>query len=254
MGTRWPGEFLTALRHARQVAVLTGAGISAESGIPTFRDAMTGLWARFRPEDLATAEAFRRNPTLVWDWYEWRRGLVAAAKPNAGHLALSALQARVPSCTVITQNVDGLHQEAGTRGVIELHGNIRRSKCFADGRIVSEWPPTDDRPPHCPHCGAPLRPDVVWFGESLPAAALAAADRAARECDIFLCIGTSSVVYPAAALPLAALEAGARVAEINRDATPLSGTATWSFRGAAGELLPDLLTRAWSADAEGARA
>jgi NAD-dependent deacetylase len=254
MGTRWPGEFLTALRHARRIAVLTGAGISAESGIPTFRDAMTGLWARFRPEDLATAEAFRRDPTLVWDWYEWRRGLVAAAEPNAGHLALAALQARVPSCTVITQNVDGLHQQAGTRGVIELHGNIRRSRCFADGRIVSEWPPTGERPPRCPHCGAPLRPDVVWFGESLPAGALAAADRAARECDVFLCIGTSSVVYPAAALPLAALEAGARVAEINRDATPLSGTATWSFRGAAGELLPDLLTRAWSADAEGARA
>jgi NAD-dependent deacetylase len=254
MGTRWPGEFLTALRHARSIAVLTGAGISAESGIPTFRDAMTGLWAQFRPEDLATAEAFRRDPTLVWNWYEWRRGLVAAAEPNAGHLALAALQARVPSCTVITQNVDGLHQQAGTRGVIELHGNIRRSKCFADGRIVSEWPPTDDRPPRCPDCGAPLRPDVVWFGESLPAAALAAAERAARESDVFLCIGTSSVVYPAAALPLAALEAGALVAEINRDATPLSGTATWSFRGAAGELLPDLLTRAWSSDPAGARA
>jgi NAD-dependent deacetylase len=243
----WPPEFLAALRDARRVAVLTGAGISAESGIPTFRDAMTGLWSRFRPEELATPEAFRRDPRLVWEWYEWRRQLVAAARPNAGHSAIDALQSRVPSCTVITQNVDGLHQDAGTRGVIELHGNIRRTRCSAEDRIVAEWAATGEAPPRCPQCGAPLRPDVVWFGEALPAAALAAAESAARGCDVFLSIGTSAVVYPAAALPLAALGAGARVAELNRDATPLSGEATWSFRGAAGELLPALLTAAWGA-------
>ena len=247
MTFRWPPGLLSALHAAQRVAVLTGAGISAESGIPTFRDAMTGLWARFRPEELATADAFRRDPALVWDWYEWRRQLVAGARPNAGHRALTALQARVPACTVITQNVDGLHQEAGTRGVIELHGNIRRSKCFAEGCVVPAAEATPGTPPQCPQCGAPLRPDVVWFGEALPADALAAADAAARACEVFLCIGTSSVVYPAAALPQAALQAGAVVVEINRDATPLSGIATHSFRGAAGELLPALVDAAWPA-------
>lgn len=241
----WPPAFLVAVRHARHMVVMTGAGISAESGIPTFRDAQTGLWARFRPEDLATPEAFRLNPQLVWDWYEWRRGLVAAARPNAGHLALARLQTLVPACTVITQNVDGLHQQAGTRGVIELHGNIGRYKCSREGRIVGEWAPSDERPPRCPHCGAFLRPDVVWFGESLPAEALAAADAAARSCDVFLSVGTSAVVHPAAGLALAALEAGATVAELNRDPTPLTDAATFSFQGAAGVLLPGLLEAAW---------
>jgi NAD-dependent deacetylase len=252
----WPPGLPAALRAARHVAVLTGAGISAESGIPTFRDAMTGLWARFKPEDLATAEAFRRDPALVWEWYEWRRQLVAGARPNAGHLALTALQSQV-ACTVITQNVDGLHHEAGTHGVLELHGNIGRSKCFAEGRVVADWPATSDKPPRCPHCGAPLRPDVVWFGESLPAETLAAAEAAARDCDVFLCIGTSSVVYPAAALPEIALAAGAMVVEVNREATPLSGIATHSLRGAAGELLPALVAAAWPGDEKtgaGARA
>jgi NAD-dependent deacetylase len=245
-----PGDLVVALRNARRVAVLTGAGISAESGIPTFRDAMTGLWARFRPEDLATADAFRRDPTLVWDWYEWRRGLVASARPNAGHAAVTALQQRVPACTVITQNVDGLHQDAGTRDVIELHGNIHRSKCFAENRVVAEWPATDQRPPRCPHCGAPLRPDVVWFGESLPADELRAAEKAAGDCDLFVSIGTSAVVYPAAALPETALASGAKVLEVNRDPTPLSELATWSLRGAAGELLPALVAAAWPAQGD----
>lgn len=250
MSFDWPQAFLVAVRHARRIAVMTGAGVSAESGIPTFRDALTGLWARFRPEDLATPEAFRREPRLVWDWYEWRRGLVAAARPNPAHLALVALQAHVPECTVITQNVDGLHQDAGTGGVIELHGNIRRSRCFAEGRIVNQWAATDERPPRCPHCGSPLRPDVVWFGEALPGDALAAAEAAARACDVFLSVGTSAVVHPAAGLALAALDAGAVVAEINRDATPLSAAASYSFRGAAGELLPSLVAAAWGPAAQ----
>jgi NAD-dependent deacetylase len=247
MSTLWPSDLLVTLRNARHVAVLTGAGISAESGIPTFRDAMTGLWARFRPEDLATADAFRRDPTLVWDWYEWRRERVAKARPNAGHVAVTALQRHVPACTVITQNVDGLHQDAGTRDVIELHGNIHRSKCFAENRVVANWPETDERPPRCPQCGAPLRPDVVWFGESLPADALREAEKAAGECDLMISIGTSAVVYPAAALPETALAAGAKVLEVNRDPTPLSEMATWSLRGAAGELLPALVAAAWPA-------
>ncbi len=251
MTADWPPDLLEALRSARRVAVLTGAGISAESGIPTFRDAMTGLWARFRPEDLATADAFRRDPTLVWDWYEWRRELVAAARPNAGHFAVTALQRRLPACTVITQNVDGLHQDAGTRDVIELHGNIHRSKCLAENRVVSDWPATDQRPPRCPKCGAPLRPDVVWFGESLPAGELAAAETAAGDCDLMISIGTSAVVYPAAALPETALAAGANVLEINRDPTPLSELATWTLRGAAGDLLPALVAAAWPTE-EGA--
>ena len=251
MSADWPAELVSALRDARRVAVLTGAGISAESGIPTFRDAMTGLWAQFRPEDLATADAFRRDPTLVWDWYQWRRDLVAAASPNAGHHAVAELQRRVPACTVITQNVDGLHQDAGTRDVIELHGNIHRSKCFAENRVVADWPAGDQRPPRCPHCGAPLRPDVVWFGEALPGGALAAAERAAGECDLLISIGTSAVVYPAAALPETALAAGATVLEVNRDPTPLTELATWSLRGPAGELLPALVAAAWPATSGG---
>jgi NAD-dependent deacetylase len=243
------GEFdprlVRALRRARRVGVLTGAGISAESGIPTFRDAQTGLWARFRPEELATAEAFRRNPQLVWDWYAWRRGLVAGAAPNAAHRALARLQTLVPELALVTQNVDGLHQRAGSDAVVELHGNIHRSKCFVEDAIVAAWPETTERPPRCPRCGAHLRPDVVWFGETLPPQAIARAEAAARECDLFFSIGTSAAVFPAAQLPRTALQGGATVVEINKDSTPLTGAATFSLRGAAGEILPALLDAAW---------
>jgi NAD-dependent deacetylase len=227
------------------MAVLTGAGISAESGIPTFRHAQTGLWARFRPEELATPEAFARDPRLVWDWYEWRRELVAGAQPNAGHRALARMQACAPGFILITQNVDGLHQRAGVRGVVELHGNIHRNKCFAEGVVVEERAATGDRPPRCPRCGAPLRPDVVWFGESLPAEALARAEAAARDCDLFLSIGTSAAVYPAAQLPVFALASGATLVEVNKDPTPLTRLATFSLLGPAGELLPQLVDAAW---------
>jgi NAD-dependent deacetylase len=240
-------RLVRALRAARRIGVLTGAGISAESGIPTFRDAQTGLWARFRPEELATAEAFRRDPQLVWDWYAWRRGLVSGAAPNAGHLALARMQALVPEFTLITQNVDGLHQRAGSTDVVELHGNIYRSKCFVEDTVVETWPETDVRPPRCPRCGAHLRPDVVWFGEALPPQALARAERVARECDVFFSIGTSAAVYPAAQLPVTALQAGATVVEVNKDPTPLSGAATFSLLGAAGTILPALLDAGWPA-------
>jgi len=234
------------LRGARRVVALTGAGISAESGIPTFRDAQNGFWARFRPEELATPDAFRRDPQLVWDWYEWRRGLVANAAPNDGHQALARLDSLVPDFTLITQNVDGLHQRAGSSTVIELHGNIHRNKCFAEDVVVADWHDTDERPPRCPRCGAHLRPDVVWFGEALPPHALAAAEAAARACDVLLSIGTSAAVFPAAQLPLTALQSGAMVVEVNKDPTPLTGVATFSLPGRAGAILPRLLNATWS--------
>jgi NAD-dependent deacetylase len=245
MSADYDPRLVRALRAARRVGVLTGAGISAESGIPTFRDAQTGLWSRFRPEELATADAFRRNPQLVWDWYAWRRGLVGGAAPNAGHRALVRLAERVPALTLVTQNVDGLHQRAGSADVIELHGNIHRSKCFDEDIVIAEVPESSERPPRCPRCGGPLRPDVVWFGESLPPRALERAEAAARECDLFLSVGTSAAVFPAAQLPLTALQAGAAVVEINKDPTPLTRMATYSLRGAAGAILPALLEAAW---------
>jgi NAD-dependent deacetylase len=233
------------LRHAQRVVALTGAGVSAESGIPTFRDAQNGLWARFRPEELATPEAFRRDPQLVWDWYEWRRGLVAHAEPNAGHRALARLEALVPRFLLVTQNVDGLHQRAGSRMIVGLHGNIHRSKCFAEDIVVSERQHGEERPPRCPRCGAHLRPDVVWFGETLPAQALAEAEAAARGCDVLFSLGTSAAVFPAAQLPVTALQSGAMVVEVNMAPTPLRGIATFSLLGRAGELLPRLLEAAW---------
>lgn len=245
MSAAFDPRLVRALRVARRVGALTGAGISAESGIPTFRDAQTGLWARFRPEELATPEAFRRNPQLVWDWYAWRRGLVAGATPNAAHRALARLQTLVPEFTLVTQNVDGLHQRAGSTGVVELHGNIHRSKCFVEDTVVEGWQETEERPPRCPNCGAHLRPDVVWFGETLPPAAIARADAVARECDLFFSIGTSAAVFPAAQLPMTALQGAATVVEINKDPTPLTGAATFSLLGAAGTILPALIEAAW---------
>ncbi len=250
-----------ALKRAKHVAVLTGAGVSAESGVPTFRDAQTGLWARFRPEDLATPEAFKRNPPLVWKWYQERRAAIANVAPNAGHFALAKMQTMFERCTLITQNVDGLHAKAGSTDVIELHGNILKTKCFdcnAPQETVTQEPP-DDRgspprhesgvpprhesgvPPLC-DCGKSFcRPDVVWFGEALPIAAIDAAQQAARECDVFLSIGTSTQVFPAADLPFAAKVRGAVVVEINPDETPLTQHATHVLRAPSGVALPALL-------------
>ena len=246
MSTRAAGSFapalLSALSEARFVAALTGAGISAESGISTFRDP-GGLWARFDPRELATASAFARDPKRVWDWYAWRRERVAEAQPNAGHLALAQLERAAPDFALITQNVDGLHQRAGSRNVIELHGNITRVKCSREGTIVERWDDAAPRVPRCPACGALLRPDVVWFEELLPESALAAAEDAVGRCDVLLVVGTSAEVYPAAALPAAAKAAGAIVVEINPNPTPLSGAADYVLRGPAGEMLPALVAR-----------
>ena len=239
-------DLLRALRDAGHVAVLTGAGVSAESGVPTFRDAQTGLWATFNPLELATPAAFARNPKRVWDWYSMRRAMVREVAPNPGHVALAALEARVPQFLLATQNVDGLHQRAGSRRVVELHGNITRVKCSRDGTPVEHWDePADELPPRCPECGAFLRPDVVWFEEMLPAAALAAAEEAARICDVLLVAGTSAEVYPAAELPARAQRHGAIVVEINPNPTPLSAMADHALRGPAGVVLPALLAAAF---------
>jgi NAD-dependent deacetylase len=236
-----PQDLIKTLREAENVVALTGSGISAESGVPTFREAQTGLWERYDAQELATPEAFDRNPWLVWEWYEWRRTLVSEAEPNPGHRALAELEGRVPSFTLVTQNVDGLHQRAGSETVLELHGNILRSKCSWEGVTVELQDCDESVPPRCPHCGAFLRPDVVWFGEMLPARAFEAASEAASGCDLFLSVGTSSLVYPAAGLPYEALDNGATLVEINPSNTPLSGHAHHVVRGLAGEMLPELL-------------
>ncbi len=234
-----------ALRRARHVALLTGAGISAESGVPTFRDAQTGLWARYRPEELATPEAFARDPKLVWQWYAWRRELVAKAQPNAGHHALVTLAAKLAQFTLIPQNVDHLHEEAGSKNILKLHGSLFANIREEDHEPVASEDMSDDVPPHCVRTGQRIRPGVVWFGESLPQDVLAAAMQAARRCDVFLSIGTSTVVEPAASLPFMALQSGATVIEINPDATPLSAHCQHVLRGKAAEVLPALVAAAF---------
>jgi NAD-dependent deacetylase len=236
------GRAAEALRKARHVCVLTGAGISAESGIPTFRDALTGLWAKFSPEELATPEAFERDPETVWSWYEWRRELIRQAQPNAGHLALAQLARRVPGLTLVTQNVDGLHQRAGSPGVLEYHGNILRDRCTVE-QIVAERSEDTRRTglPRCAACGGLLRPDVVWFGEAIPAGPMTLAAAAAEDCDVFLSVGTSSLVYPAAGLAEVALRRRATLIEINPNATDLSPHADLVLAGPSGQVLPALL-------------
>jgi len=242
-------ELARALRSAPRVAALTGAGISAESGIPTFRDALTGLWARFRPEDLATPEAFQRNPELVWSWYRMRRERLRDIAPNPGHLALVELARRVPDFTLITQNVDGLHALAGSPDVIELHGNLTRVKCFAADHPAGDFAEAgagSNAVPLCAQCGSPLRPDVVWFGESLPVEALRRAQAAARSCAVFLSIGTSNLVEPAASLPWLAAAEGASVIVVNPSMEGQRwGTGIHHLAGPAGATLPALLHAAW---------
>ncbi len=240
-----PETLVAALRAARHVAALTGAGISAESGIPTFREAQTGLWARYDPEELASPEAFRRHPQLVWEWYQWRRELVRGAAPNAGHLALAQIASLAPQFTLITQNVDGLHQRAGSANVIELHGNIMRNRCFQEDIVVSTPVKPGQTPPLCPRCGGFLRPDVVWFGEALPLPALTLAFKAAASCDLFLSVGTSALVHPAAALPREALAHEIMTVEINPSSTPLTPYVDYVLSGSAGEILPALLRATW---------
>lgn len=228
------------LAEAQSVAVLTGAGISAESGIPTFRGA-AGLWNHYRAEDLATPEAFARDPRLVWEWYNWRRETIAKAAPNPAHLALVKLERAKPSFTLITQNVDGLHNLAGSARVLKLHGDIWRMRCTDCG---SNWPdrrvPLPKLPPHCA-CGGLARPGVVWFGEPLPPGMMNEAEHAVASSEVFLVIGTSATVYPAAGLVPFANQNGAVVIEINLEPTPFSESVDFALEGPAGELLPQLL-------------
>jgi NAD-dependent deacetylase len=234
------------LAGARRVVVATGAGMSQESGIPTFREARTGLWARFDPAELATEEGFRAAPARVWGWYAWRRGRIASCAPHAGHRAVAELEELLSHLTVVTQNIDGLHQRAGARTVVELHGSIHALRCLDaghpfEGTLAETGEEAESPPPVCTLCGSPLRPGVVWFGEMLPQQAVTRAWAEARACDVMLVVGTSGAVWPAAELPHLARAAGATVIEVGPETTHLSPVAHLSLRGRAGELLPGLV-------------
>lgn len=269
-------ELLDRLRAGKKVAVFTGAGMSAESGIPTFRDAQTGLWAKFNPQEIASAEAFLKNPQLVWDWYVHRAELVRNAVPNPGHMAVAIMQTLVESVTVITQNIDNLHQKAGSNEVLELHGSLFRLKGFVCPEELSD--PNYSREicqlcygyvehdmcdpfatradlaeieikagavPRCPRCGALLRPDIVWFGEPLDIRTLEKSMRVADACDLMICIGSSLEVQPAGSIPLRAKRDGATIIEINPEPTPLSVHADMFIQGKAAEVLPSLVDVVW---------
>lgn len=243
------GRIRDVLAGARHVVVFTGAGVSAESGIPTFRDALAGLWERFDAEELATPEAFRRNPDLVWGWYEWRRMLVMRAQPNDAHRAIAQLEDRVERFCLITQNVDDLHERAGSRAPVHLHGSLFAPRCVACGHLAAHPSGIPDEPesgrtlapPACSRCGGKLRPGVVWFGEALPGDALERAFDAAGSCDLLLSVGTSSLVHPAAQVPVAAKRAGACVVQVNPNATALDDIADFNLRGSAARTLPRIL-------------
>ncbi len=231
------------IARAQRCTALTGAGVSAESGVPTFRDVQTGLWSKFDPAQLASPEGFRADPPLVWRWYAWRRELVARAVPNAAHLALAHASGRFERFALVTQNVDGLHARAGSRDVIELHGNILRTKCSAECGVRFDDPAAlpAGEPPRCPSCGSWLRPDVVWFGEMLDPDVLVRAEEAASACDLMLVIGTSGLVYPAAGLPALARRRGARVVVVNPNGSGLDALADVVVRATAAVALPALL-------------
>ena len=228
------------LNAARSIAVLTGAGVSADSGVPTFRGP-DGLWRNFRSEDLATPAAFARDPHLVWDWYNWRRELIATKRPNAAHAALAELERRVEHFWLITQNVDGLHRLAGSVKLSEIHGNIWMVRCTACGRIEENHDVPLPLPPHCSACSALLRPHIVWFGESLAAEDLTRSYEALESCELLLIVGTSGIVYPAASFAPVAKAHGAFVVELNLDTTPNSEIVDVAFTGRAKDLVPQLL-------------
>ena len=253
---RFPGlkEIAPLLRSAKHVVVFTGAGVSAESGIPTFRDELTGLWANLDPEDLSTRRAFKRDPALVWGWYEWLRMKMRRAQPNPAHIAIAAMESKVPRLTVITQNIDDLHQRAGSQTVLHLHGSLEHPHCFAccrPGDYSLESPGGPDvwqriEPPRCTHCGTGrLRPGVVWFGEKLPKKEWDAAFDATRHCDVFLCIGTSAVVQPAASLPIEAIRRRVVTLQINPNPTELDRRVTANLSGPAGTIIPALVDTVW---------
>ena len=249
----YPEALISLLRQAKRLVVFTGAGVSAESGIPTFRDALTGLWENFDVEMLATRNAFRRNPAQVWGWYEWRRKLVMLTQPNPAHRAIARLAEFVPELTVITQNVDDLHERAGSMGVIHLHGSFFSPRCFSCERPSNipedkQGEPNLERrlePPRCSHCNGRIRPGVVWFGERLSKSDFGQARKAIRKCDVLISVGTSAEVFPAAALPFEAANHGAVVIQVNPAATDLDKVARFNLRGPAGSLMDGLSRAAW---------
>lgn len=241
-----------AIHQAEQIAILTGAGVSKESGVPTFRDALDGLWSQYNPEELATPTAFKANPKLVWDWYQFRRELVSSAKPNPGHVALAEIGKRYPRSVIITQNVDDLHEQAGSPKVLHLHGNIAESKCFADCQgqptLVDlesfDWD-REDGPPDCPFCGAQVRPNVVWFHEMLPENALSRAYAYSIACDVMIVVGTSGLVTPAATLPKVAKDTAdnpATIIEVNPDYSMITRLADIKLEAPSGEILPQVIS------------
>ena len=250
----FPLNLITALRVATRVTVLTGAGVSAESGIPTFRDKQTGLWEKFDASELATPYAFERDPAFVWGWYETRRAAVLNAQPNPAHIALAAMADLVPHFTLITQNVDDLHERAGSREVLHLHGKLSRPYCESCRRShvlptgIPDLPTEGARidPPRCQSCGARIRPGVVWFGEALPEQAWGSARESASQCDVFFCIGTSSLVQPAASSTDLAIEAGAITIQVNPNPTDIDHSVTFTLRGPAGTVLAQLVAETWN--------
>jgi len=241
----FPPDLITLLRGTLNLVALTGAGVSQESGLRTFRDSQMGLWAQYKPEDLASPQAFARDPKLVWDWYAWRREAIKGVRPNAGHYALVEIEKQIPKFTLITQNVDSLHRMAGNQSVLELHGNIQRVRCSECYTFTETWGDDSESVPRCKKCDGLLRPDVVWFGEALPRDQLEAAVNAARTCEVFLSIGTSGVVQPAASLAHAARNRGAVVVEINAEPTPLTPKVHFALHGKSGEILPALVKAVW---------
>ncbi|MFO1518979.1 MAG: NAD-dependent protein deacylase [bacterium] len=241
----FPPELIEKLRTAQHIAVLTGAGISKESGIPTFREAMEGFWSTEDMMELVNPVAFLKNPGRVWQWHMEMKAKYLHARPNPGHDAIARMEGLVPKLTLITQNVDNLHQEAGSARVLELHGSMKRVKCSEENRVVESWTETEQVPPPCPHCGAPLRPDVVWFKELLPEEELREAIGAARTADVFLVVGTSGLVQPAAMLPKQAMFAKKTVVEVNPDETEISQRVSYSLKGPSGLILPALIETVW---------
>ncbi|MEJ5286825.1 MAG: NAD-dependent protein deacetylase of SIR2 family [Candidatus Kapaibacterium sp.] len=236
-----PERLIDILEKANYVAVLTGAGVSAESGIKTFRDP-DGLWAKFNPMELASIDGFMSNPQRVWEWYQYRREVVNKAQPNAGHYALVEFEKLFPQFTLITQNVDRLHQRAGSTNVIELHGNIIDNHCFnCKEPYYGETDLPEGQIPRCPKCGGLIRPSVVWFGEMLPPDAIQQAEEAAMDCDVFFSIGTSAEVYPAASLPYIAKRSGAVLVEVNPNPTSLSSFADFKISTTSAVGLPKIV-------------
>lgn len=230
------------LLNSERVVVSTGAGVSRESEIPTFREKQTGIWATFDPEKLATVDGFLKNPKLVWDWYQERIKMIEKVEPNPGHYAIAELENLIQEFTLITQNIDNLHQRAGSKNICELHGNIFQYKCFEEDKIIQQLPESDQSPPLCPNCHGLIRPNVVWFGEALPEEALDLAFKKAASCDCIIVVGTSGLVQPAASLPFVAKQhTGAKIIEVNPSTSAITSIADVFLQGKSGEILPKLV-------------